>query len=72
MSGLTQAQLANLAGVGKTVVFDIEHGKQSVRFDTLSKILEVLNISISFQSPLLERSEAAGQKAASSPPGAQP
>jgi DNA-binding XRE family transcriptional regulator len=35
LSGLSQAELAKLAGVGKTVVFDIEHGKESVQFDTL-------------------------------------
>jgi DNA-binding XRE family transcriptional regulator len=35
LSGLSQAQLAKVAGVGKTVIFDIEHGKESVQFDTL-------------------------------------
>ena len=52
LSGLTQAQVAKLAGVGKTVVYDIEHGKESVQYDTLMKVLRVLNVSISFQSPL--------------------
>ncbi|HUJ10521.1 MAG TPA: helix-turn-helix domain-containing protein [Verrucomicrobiae bacterium] len=52
LSGLSQLQLAKLAGVGKTVVYDIEHGKESVQYDTLTKILRVLNVSISFQSPL--------------------
>lgn len=52
LSGLTQPQLARLAGVGKTVVYDIEHGKESIQYDTLMKILRVLNVSISFQSPL--------------------
>lgn len=55
MSGLSQAELAKLAGVGKTVVFDLEHGKRSIRYDTLTKILTVLNISIRFESPLMER-----------------
>ena len=27
------AELAKLAGVGKTVVFDMEHGKESVQFE---------------------------------------
>ncbi|MEI6278607.1 MAG: helix-turn-helix transcriptional regulator [Verrucomicrobiae bacterium] len=54
LSGLSQAGLAKLAGVGKTVVFDLEHGKQSIRYDTLKKILSVLNITISFQSPLMD------------------
>ena len=52
-SGLTQAELARLAGLGKTVVFDIEKGKISVRLDTLLKILEILNIKLEFQSPLM-------------------
>ncbi|MEQ1853369.1 MAG: helix-turn-helix domain-containing protein [Chthoniobacteraceae bacterium] len=54
-SGLSQAELAKFAGVGKTVVFDLEHGKLSIRYDTLTKILSVLNISISFDSPLMAR-----------------
>ena len=52
-SGLSQLQLANLAGVGKTVIFDIENGKLSIRFNTLLKILNVLNIKIIFDSPLM-------------------
>jgi len=58
MAGLSQAALATLAGVGKTVVFDLEHGKLSIRYDTLTKILAVLNISISFESPLMARIRA--------------
>jgi HTH-type transcriptional regulator/antitoxin HipB len=59
-SGLTQEQLARLAGVGKTAVFDIEKNKPSVQLDTLRKLLAVLNISLRLESPLmheLERSE---------------
>ena len=58
MSGLSQAELAKLAGVGKTVVFDLEHGKQSMRYDTLTKILSVLNITVRFDSPLIARLSA--------------
>jgi len=54
-SGLSQSELAKIAGVGKTVIFDIEHGKESVQFDTLKKVLEALNIHFIFQSPLIER-----------------
>lgn len=57
LSGLSQADLAKLAGVGKTVVFDIEHGKESIQFDTLKKVLAVLNIKFILQSPVLERRE---------------
>lgn len=52
-SGLTQTELAGLAGLGKTVIFDVENGKTSIRFDTLLKILAVLNIKVEFQSPLM-------------------
>lgn len=51
-SGLTQAGLARLAGVGKTAVFDVEHGKTTIQFETLLNILHVLNIGVQFQSPL--------------------
>ena len=54
-AALTQAQLAQLAGVGKTVVWDLENGKESVQWDTLQKVLRVLNISIEWRSPLLAR-----------------
>jgi HTH-type transcriptional regulator / antitoxin HipB len=46
--GLTQAELARLAGVGKTVVFDLEHGKQTMQLDTVTKILDALEIRFSF------------------------
>jgi len=52
-SRLSQEQLALLGGVGKTVIFDIEKGKLSVRLDTLLKVLKVLNIQILFQSQLM-------------------
>lgn len=52
-SKLSQAELAELAGVGKTVVYDIEKGKQSIRFNTLLKVLKALNITIKYSSPLL-------------------
>ena len=53
-SNLSQKELADLAGVGKTVVFDIEKGKDTIRLNTLLKILNVLNISIEPESPLMK------------------
>ena len=47
-SGLTQLELAEIAGVGKTTVFDIEKGKETVRFINLTKVLDALNIKIEF------------------------
>ena len=63
-AGLTQQELAKLAGVGKTAVFDLEKGKQSIQLDTLRKILRVLNISVRLESPLMEAyvKEVSGEK----------
>jgi y4mF family transcriptional regulator len=51
-AGLTQLQLADLAGIGKTTVFDIEKNKQSIRLDSLIAVLNILNIDVQFISPL--------------------
>ncbi len=56
-SGLTQPQLASLAGVGKTVVHDIEKGKQTVQWNTITKILNVLNVMIVYESSLMKEFE---------------
>ncbi len=57
-AGLSRIELADIAGVGKTVVYDIENGKESVRLNTLLKILGSLNISISIDSPLMDQFKA--------------
>ena len=51
--GLSQQQLAELAGVGKTVVFDIEKGKETVQLNSLKKVLDVLNIQLKFEAPFI-------------------
>ncbi len=56
-AGLSQLQLAEMAGVGKTVVYDIEKGKESVKLITLRKILKVLNISVHLHSPILRNQQ---------------
>lgn len=53
-SGLSQYELAQLAGVGKTVIFDIEKGKETVQLNTLLKVLEVLNIKMKFETPFAQ------------------
>jgi HTH-type transcriptional regulator / antitoxin HipB len=50
---LSQQALAALAGVGKTVIWDLEHGKRTIRLETLLKILAVLNISLVLRSPII-------------------
>lgn len=56
-SKLTQKQLADLAGVGKTVVFDIEKGKETVQLNSLLKVLSVLNIKLEMRSSLMHLME---------------
>ena len=53
--GLSQLQLAEMAGVGKTVIFDIEKGKETIRLDTLRKILNVLNIKVQLISTFMNK-----------------
>lgn len=53
-SGLTQVELAEMAGVGKNIIHAIETGQLNMRFDNLLKILHILNIKIKFTSPLME------------------
>jgi len=52
-AGLSQLQLAELAGIGKTVVFDIEKGKETIQLNTLRKILKVLNINVQLTSQIM-------------------
>jgi len=51
-AGLSQKQLAEYAGIGKTAVFDVEHGKETVQLNTVLKILEVLNIKVTLEGKL--------------------
>jgi y4mF family transcriptional regulator len=51
---LSRAQLSEMAGVGKTVIYDIEKGKETIQLNTLRKILKVLNIKIVLTSPLMD------------------
>ncbi len=53
-SALSQAALAQLAGVGKTVIFDLEHGKITIQLDTLLRVLDALNIEMRLYSPLMQ------------------
>lgn len=50
-SGLSQKEFAKIAGIGKTALFDIEKGKETVQLNTLLKVLDVLNITMTFETP---------------------
>lgn len=52
-AGLSQKALADMAGVGKTVIFDIEKGKETVQFKSILHVLKILNIQLSYKSPLM-------------------
>ncbi len=54
---LSRNELAELAGVGKTVIYDLENGKKTVRWANILAILNALNIKLDFKSPLMEEFE---------------
>jgi len=56
-SGLSRIKLAEISGISKTVIYDIEHGKPSVQFNSIIKVLQTLNIKIKFESPLMKTYE---------------
>lgn len=57
-ASLSRVGLARLAGVGKTTIFDIEHGKKTIRLATLLRVLKTLNVRLDWHSPLREAFEA--------------
>lgn len=54
---LSRKDLADLAGIGKTVVYDLENGKETVKWSTIQTVLNALNITIHFESPLMDQYE---------------
>jgi y4mF family transcriptional regulator len=44
--GVTQQALAQMAGCGLVFVYNIEHGKPSLRFDKLLDVLDVLGLEL--------------------------
>ncbi|MDP8215448.1 MAG: helix-turn-helix transcriptional regulator [Candidatus Euphemobacter frigidus] len=52
-SGLSRKQLATLAGVGKSTIFDLENGNMGIGLNTLLKVLNILNIKVRLHSPLM-------------------
>ncbi len=49
---LTQLELAELAEIGKSAVFDIEKGKVNVQMSTVLKVLKVLHIELRVIAPI--------------------
>lgn len=44
--GLTQQELADLAGVGLNFVYQLEKNKKSVQLDTTNQVLQVLGYTV--------------------------
>jgi transcriptional regulator with XRE-family HTH domain len=53
-AGMSRIDLARLADVGKTVVFELEHGRMTVSFEKLMRICKILNIKLHFTSPFMD------------------
>lgn len=53
-AGLTRARLSLFSGVSETAIYDVETGKPTVRLDTVTRLLETLNVDVSFESPLMD------------------
>lgn len=59
---LSRNELAELAGVGKTVIYDLEKGKRTIKWSTIITVLGALNINIKFHSPLMDEYEKSAGK----------
>ena len=44
--GLSQLETCDLAGVGPAFLYELEHGKPTVRLDKLLAVLEVLGLGL--------------------------
>ena len=51
---LSRAALAELAGIGSTVIYELEHGKSTVQFNVVQSILQTLNLRLLVDGPLLD------------------
>lgn len=48
-NGLTQAELADIAGVSDRFIRDVEHGKASIRLDALARLLSVFGARLAVE-----------------------
>lgn len=53
-AGLSRRELAELAGVSETVIYYLEHGKETLQWNIITAILKTLNVQIVLTSPLME------------------
>ena len=57
LAGLSRADLSRLSGIGKTTIYDIEHGKETIRFRSLLLALKALSIDIRLESRVMDKVE---------------
>lgn len=50
--GLNQAELADLAGVGRRFVSELENGKESVRLREVLRVLAVFGLTLQVDRPV--------------------
>lgn len=48
LRGMTQAQLAEAAGVSPTAITEYEKGKRDLRADTIRKLCEALGVTVTY------------------------
>lgn len=48
LRGMTQAQLADAAGVSPTAITEYEGGKRDLRADTIRKLCEALGVTVTY------------------------
>lgn len=48
LRGVTQAQLAEASGVSPTAIAEYERGKRDLRADTIRKLCEAMNVSVTY------------------------
>jgi transcriptional regulator with XRE-family HTH domain len=56
-AGLSRRALSALSGVSETAIYDAEHGKPTVRLQTLTHLLGALNLSLHVDGPLVAEYE---------------
>jgi HTH-type transcriptional regulator / antitoxin HipB len=52
--GMPRSETSALAGIGKTALYDLEHGKPTVQLNTVMAVLNALGIRLVVESPLMD------------------
>ncbi len=66
-AGLTQIELAEIAEVSRIVVQAVEAGEEGIQWRNLCAILDVLNVRLEPQGPLMDAWRGSGEGEAGKP-----